>query len=128
MQKKRMIYKKERQIELLCSGIYKNINYHIISYGLYPCAYIEIPVGHPLYEIEYYDLYEKCFDISVHGDFTYSQHSLLDLSTDKWIIGWDYAHCDDYICGLNNNSNLKKWTIEEIEKECQNVIEQIIKL
>lgn len=128
MQKKRMIYKKVRQIELLYSGTYKNINYHIISYGTHPCAYIEIPVGHPLYGIGYYDLYEKGFDIDVHGGFTYSQHSLMGINTNNWILGWDYAHYDDYIYGLNDNGNLKKWTTSEIEKECQKVIEQVINL
>ena len=123
-----MIYKKERQIELLYSGTYKNINYHIISYGTHPCAYIEIPMGHSLYEIEYYDLYEKGFDIDVHGGFTYSQHSLIGTNSCNWILGWDYAHCDDYIYGLDNSNNLKKWTTSEMEKECQKVIEEIINL
>ena len=59
MQKKQMIYQKNRQFELLYSGAYKDIIYHIISYGLYPCAYIEIPMGNSLYEIEYYELHKK---------------------------------------------------------------------
>lgn len=128
MLKKQMIYQKNKHIELLYSGVYKDIIYHIISYGLYPCAYIEIPIKNPLYEIKYYDMYESGFYINVHGGFTYSQHSLMGINTDNWILGWDYAHYDDYIYGLNDNSRLKKWTISEIEKECQEVIEQIIKL
>lgn len=128
MRKKQMIYQKNKYIELLYSSIYKDICYYIISYGLYPCAYIEIPIGHILYEIKYYDMYESGFYINVHGGFTYSSHSLVGVNTEKWILGWDYAHCDDYVYGLDDNNNLKKWTVEEIKEECENVIEQITEL
>ena len=94
-----MKYQTKNDIEFLYNGVYKNIEYYIISYGLYPCAYIAIPSDNPLYEIKYYDMYESEFYINVHGGFTYSQHSLMGINTDKWILGWDYAHCDDYIYG-----------------------------
>ena len=48
-----------------------------------------------------------------------------------WFIGWDYAHCGDY-CGYEETmpesirTYGKKWTTEEIIKECENAIEQII--
>lgn len=44
-----------------------------------------------------------------------------------WCIGWDYAHCDDYI-GLPEFSPLwgqHKWTTEELVQECFGVIKQL---
>lgn len=51
---KEMIYKgsvenEQKVIDMLDEGIYKGFHYVIVSYGIHPCAYIEIPEGHKLY-------------------------------------------------------------------------------
>lgn len=62
-------------------------------FGINPdwyCGYVEIPKGHPLYKIEYWDLSDVYH--SVHGGLTYSGFLLDD---DRWFIGFDCNHGDD---------------------------------
>lgn len=135
---KPMIYQTERKMELLHTDKYKNYKYYILNLGTHPTAYIAIPKGHKLYEKDYNDIYNIC-DIDVHGGLTYSDNKLMGISSDNWFIGWDYAHAGDYmgyyedfnnwgISTINSLKDDKKWTTEEIIKECENAIEQIINL
>ena len=128
MKIKPMIYQTDRKIELLYKDKYKNYNYYILNLGTHPTAYIEIPKGNSLYEKHYDDI-----DILVHGGLTYSDHSLMMITSENWYIGWDYAHYDDYMTFMEDiykdlKMPLHKWTTEEIIEECKNVIEQIIVL
>ena len=135
---KPMIYQTERKTELLHADKYKNYKYYILNLGIHPTAYIAIPKGHKLYGQEYNDIYDIC-DIDVHGGLTYSDHNLMGINSEDWFIGWDYAHAGDYmgfyedfnkweINTLNSLHDDKKWTTEEMIKECENAIEQIIEL
>jgi len=129
---KPMIYQTERKMELLHTDKYKNYKYYILNLGTHPTAYIAIPKGHKLYGQDYNDIYDIC-DIDVHGGLTYSNHNLMGIDSEDWFIGWDYAHYNDY-CGYEEimpesiRTYGKKWTTEEIIKECENAIEQIINL
>lgn len=119
---RKMEYIPYRASTVLYKGKYKGFNYFIISYGTHPCAYVEIPKNHPYYEVEYYEITD---DIDVHGGFTYSESGLL-LLDNTWILGWDYAHLGDYCAGVSYGSyNDKKWTTEEIDKDCKHVIDQL---
>ena len=40
---KEMIYGTERETEILFEGTYEGYNFFIVSYGIHPCAYVEIP-------------------------------------------------------------------------------------
>ena len=113
-------YYLDHRIEILYTDNYKGYNYFIISYGTHPCAYVEIPKNHPYYGVNYMDIDDE---IEVHGGLTYSSSGIL-LLHDTWVIGWDYAHCCDYSPYLAD-SNLKKWTTEEIIEECKRVIVQL---
>lgn len=128
MKANKMIYQKERKIELLYNGKYKNYKYYILNLGTHPTAYIAIPKGHKLYGQDYYDIYNICY-IDVHGGLTYSSHNLMGIDSDDWFIGWDYAHADDYMGYYTEGEFLTektiKWTTEEIIKECHYVINQI---
>lgn len=135
---KPMVYQTERKMELLHTDKYKNYKYYILNLGTHPTAYIAIPKGHKLYGQDYNDIYDIC-DIDVHGGLTYSSHDLLGIDSEDWFIGWDYAHAGDYmgyyedfnnwgISTINSLRDDKKWTTEEIIKECENAIEQIINL
>jgi len=122
-----MIYQKDRKYEILHKDKYKKYNYFILNLGTHPTAYIEIPEGHKLFGKHYDDIY-----INVHGGLTYSEDDLLGIKSKSWFIGWDYAHAGDYM-GYEElfgfiNPNDKKWTTEEIIKDCKNVIEQIIEM
>lgn len=126
MKIKPMRYEEHRTLEVLYQDNYEGYNYFVISYGTHPCAYVELPKDHPAYGLTYSEIEEK-YIINVHGGLTYSSSSLL-LRDNTWIIGWDYAHCDDYsifseYCSFLHD--LKKWTTEEIIEECKSVIKQL---
>lgn len=60
------------------------------------CGYIALPVDHPLYGAHYYE----CSDIEVHGGLSYSEdHAPRHPFDAKWWLGFDTAHCNDYMPG-----------------------------
>ncbi len=129
---KEMVYKnymenEQEVIEILDEGIYNDFHYAIVSYGTHPCAYIEIPEGHELYDVSDED---ELVDIDCHYGITYVSKTGLIKPSNKnhrdghW-IGWDYAHYMDYIFGICHCG--KKWTTKEIFEDVKNVIEQLIK-
>lgn len=131
MKIRQMVYGKERRVELLCKGNHKNYNYYVLNLGTHPTAYIEISKEDKLYGKSYDEIYKMGCDISVNGGLTYSNNELMEIKSENWFIGWDYAHCTDYYgweeyMPESIRAYGKKWTTEEIIEECKNVIEQII--
>ncbi len=127
---KEMIYKPTREVTILADDTYKGYHYVIISYGVHPCAYVEIPKDHKYYDKDYREL-----DITVHGGLTYGS-SLADInigSKSDYYIGWDYAHAGDFVgyYFLINAINAviqeeeKKYTTKEIFEDVKKVIEQL---
>lgn len=129
---KEMVYKGfvengQKVIDMLDEGIYKGFHYAIVSYGIHPCAYVEIPEGHELYGVNNED---ELIDIDCHGGITYvSTTGLIKYNNENYRdghwIGWDYAHAYDYTFGICYGG--KKWTTKEIFEDVKNVIEQLIK-
>ena len=123
---------------------YKNLNYIIyphLNLGSF-CGYVKLPKGHSLEK-----LFEKRkafnrkmevgynnMDIDCHGGLSFSRKvkkndKYPQKFTEGYWIGWDYLHYGDYTnCGLGLVDKGKKWTEKEIEKECKNVIRQILKI
>lgn len=99
-------------------GGYKGFSYEIVSYRTHPCAYVEIPKNHRLFNVSYKDIKE---DIDVHGGITYSGDKYENLS---WWIGWDYAHAGDYM-SFKHVQVGKQWQLSEIRAEVFNVINQL---
>ena len=128
MKAKEMIYQCGRKRELLFNDIFKGYHYYILNLGTHPTAYIEIPKTSSLYKKDY----DEISNIEVHGGFTYAKEYLYisenTKMNDSWFIGWDYAHLYDYVCHYIPifEDQGKKWTTEEIIKECHCVINQII--
>lgn len=130
---KELVYKyNEKDIgserEILHNGTYRGYNFFIVYMGIHPCAYVEVPKGHPWYRLEYQEIEDKIY---CHGGLTYSDNLSLTLKeeTDRWFFGWDYGHAGDYEsynehfnCFLND----KKWTTEEIYEEVKDVIDQFV--
>ena len=121
---KKMIYTIKRKEEILDQGTYKGYNYKIISYGMHPCAYIEIPKTNKFYNKDYDDVDIVCHCGLTFGDF----RNFGDGS--KYYFGWDYAHVGDY-----SRANIfdmmprgKKWTTEEILDEVFIAIDSLIEL
>lgn len=128
---KEMKYKTESIRELLCNAIYRGYHFYILNLGTHPTAYVEIPKISKFYRKHYDDI-----DILVHGGLTYSNEELRigdnTKMTNSWFIGWDYAHYNDYL-GSNalfgkfeSDEFNKKWTTEEMIKDCFSVIDQLI--
>ena len=124
---KEMIYKPVREVAILADDIYKGYHYVIISYGVHPCAYVEIPKDHKYYDKDYRGL-----DITVHGGLTYGG-SLVDInigSKSDYYIGWDYAHIGDFVgyyflINYVVQEEDKKYTTEELFEDVKKVIEQL---
>ena len=121
--------------EILYEGEYKGYYFYIVSYGIHPCAYIEIPKNHRWFGRDYND--EELENIECHGGLTYSDnlHHVLgkEKANGRWFIGWDYGHLGDFEGFYLDDrfeygvlKNDKKWTTEEIYKEVCDVIDQIV--
>lgn len=115
---------KKKPVEIH-KGEHNCFTFTILSLGSHPTAYIQIPKGHPLFEVGYDDI-----EIEVHGGLTYA--GLTD-SKDVWEIGWDYAHSGDYYhppegIEMKSFADGKRWTKEDIIKHCKDAIDQIPKL
>lgn len=128
---KPMVYTTTWLYECLYEGYYKDYHFAILSMGTHPCAYIEIPENHKYYAKKYNDM-----DIYCHGGLTFSSAKGLGCPDDDFYrkgfwIGWDYAHCSDYLgselaMSFKLQTYDKKWTTEEIYEEIKDVIEQLI--
>lgn len=132
---KEMVYIPTREVKLLDAGLYKGIEYLIISYGMHPCAYIKVPRDHKYYGVDYNKV-----PLYVHGGLTYGDNlSYLNddiepiiNNSDYW-LGWDYAHEGDFVgydlaLNLPFKSNDKKWTTDEILKQVIQAIDDFKKL
>lgn len=143
---KEMVYGSDnsRKIYPIDVDTYNGYTYAILNiHGSHPCCYVKLPSNHRLAKIalENYDELE----ISCHGGITYAEDHLnlirhFDLIEDKWIdilsdysgvwIGWDYAHCDDYMYDPYFDREPMEWehkyTYEELVLDVFNVIDQIV--
>ena len=125
---KEMVYKEDWQAEVLEYNSYKGYNYAVISQGVFPCGYVEIPQKHPYYNIDY----DRLPYIECHGGLTFSGKlsPLLNLPTNTFWIGWDYGHWLD-LCGYdlkygNGRAFGIAYKTEDVVRECINVINQLI--
>lgn len=116
----------EAKRRIIKHDILNGFEYIITSLGSHPCAYVVIGKEHPLYEVDLVNHLGV-----VHGGVTYCEKSLspvISLFDEKWIIGWDYAHYDDFV-GYNfehddwGNVKGKMWTVDEIMKDVQLMVD-----
>lgn len=109
---------------LLDAGTIDGYRYAIVSLGSHPCAYVEVPEGHP-YRRAYLDGSVRC-----HGGVTYFRPYAPPAMTAEqkikslW-IGWDYAHIGDYLELPDTALPGKRYTLEEIQQEVRDVIAQL---
>lgn len=123
---------------------YKGIEYIVYFFGElgHYCGYVKLPDDHPYVrfikkrkfklgskEFEIEGGYEK-MDIDCHGGLTFSRRISSEnineypqgFSEGYW-IGWDYGHFGDRTALFGGEGH----TYEEVEAECKNVIEQVLK-
>lgn len=89
------------------------------------CAYLGVPIDHPLAGFGYDDIPLDC-----HGGLTFAEAGD-DKYRPKFFYwyGWDYAHYGDYtdfrlpaeLSHLERSSTDKKWTLGEIKAEAEEV-------
>lgn len=122
---KEMIYKETWSQELLEYNTYKGYNYAVVSQGVIPCGYVEIPSTHPYFEKDYMEC-----DIYCHGGLTFAGklNDDLNLPTNTFWLGWDYGHYGDLMGFMFLYSNVvtgNGYTTEDVVQECHDVIDQL---
>lgn len=127
-----MVYKTERtEAEYLETGEIDGYKFAAVSYGTHPCCYVQLPTYHRLYG----KLNEEDIELDVHGGITYARYNQdFDFfDRGKHVIGWDYAHLNDYMGFYKNTDTpafyrtkeLKKWTLKELLQHIEYAIEQL---
>jgi hypothetical protein len=83
-------------------------------------GYVGLPLGHPLYGMELFDVGDLA---DVHGGITWADYSLPGRESDgHWWLGFDTAHHGDKIPGIDN---LPPETQERIKKRAREFVAAI---
>lgn len=124
--KKEMEYGKDQQIIFMAvEGDYKAV---VINRKTHPCAYIQFP------GIEQVTDYDNFFveNSRAHGGYTFLGELDRDGLFGTW-IGWDYAHCSDFMYYGNdgfrsmlNERNGHVYTIDELSEDALETIKSVI--
>ena len=108
----------------VADGFYRGFHFYVLTMGSHPCAYVDVRDSEFIAD-----------EINCHGGITYGDDILATVPEKSYFIGWDYAHCDDYLAFNDRLAKeygepyrAHKYTLTEIAKECINVIDQIIDL
>lgn len=79
------------------------------------CAYVGIPLEHPLAGFRYDDL-----PVRAHGGLTFGREPEGTWPTGFYWYGWDYSHCrdrsfyaDDLPASLQSDTD-KRWLVEDV--------------
>lgn len=119
---KEMEYQENRKLEVLWSGVINDHLCAILNLGTHPTAYVMVNDDEPFFGVGYNDLPNELYS-SVHGGLTYAEDNLpgeTECQFPKgWWLGWDYAHCDDYLGYYTPKDDYlyghgKRWTTAEI--------------
>lgn len=81
------------------------------------CAYVGVPLDHPIAGMDYNDI-----DLQVHGGLTFGREGAGTFPAGWYWYGWDYSHCDDksfYDLKYNSSRNGKPWTVEDVVKDSE---------
>lgn len=96
------------------------------------CAYLGVPVGHPLANNEAENL-----PLRVHGGLTFGKEGDGKyFPTGFYWYGWDYAHSGDYVFYYDEpplsskitHASDKKWLLQEVEQEVKSTVYDFKKL
>lgn len=125
---KEMIYTHEEYGEIIEEGTIDGYDWIIVSYGMWPAAYVKLQQDHPYYNKSYDDM-----NITAHGDITFAEHEYhphidgIEPRKGFW-IGWGYDHLKDFTKVHAERQPYpyeKVWTTEEIFEHVKSVIEQL---
>ena len=113
---KEMIYTKDKIPHVLAKGIYKNIEFFVLSMGIHPNVYLNVT------RTKFDGIHYDNIPLSVHGGLTFSGTPCMCLY--GYWIGWDYAHSGDYSIMLGGH----KWTTEELIADAISAIDDLVDL
>lgn len=102
----------------------------MVSFVTHPCAYVNVA------GTEFDGMSDDEMDnkgIECHCGFTYAKSTLHVTDEKGWFVGWDYAHCGDWLGQMElykgeygETHQQRHYTVEMI-RECMDVIDQIMK-
>lgn len=86
------------------------------------CAYLGVPVGHPLAGHDYNNV-----PLAVHGGLTFASEGGGFLPEGFYYYGWDYAHAGDHMSfgtgiPMPRFHDDKEWTLGEVKSEVQEAL------
>lgn len=127
-----MVYQDQVEIKLLARDNYRGFDYVVLSYGIFPSAFVRIPQNHPYYKKYTGPIPVRCHGGILHRGELKSVSGILPLNeynidTDEFWIGWSYMECNDYT-GFNMSSQFKKRSTVEMVNDCIGVISQLLSL
>lgn len=102
------------------------LRFVVLSGPVALCAYIGVPVAHPLAGHSY-----EILPVEAHGGLTYAGEDMKELPSEMYWYGWDYAHCGDfcfYDSEDGSHAKDKRWTPSEVDGDSWLTISQFHKL
>lgn len=131
---KTMVYGYDLPTTILADGAFQGdkgiYEWFVVSYGSHPCAYVTVPSDSKFYRKDEYEMPK----INCHGGVNFATYKFPKSAEDivnhvnGWIIGWDYMHDTDFRISPLYIHDGRIWTTEEMVAECENVIDQILKI
>lgn len=111
------VYYDHRVDKVLKRGVCRGHEYIVRTLGFWPCAYVSVGERMPnLREIE------SVLDVNYYSE----EFERLDfMAPGSGWIGWDYGHADEDYHPLFQTDGVKH-TVEEIERDCEKVIDELI--
>ena len=118
---KEISYDGKMRKEVIVEEVYRGHKYVIIDGGMWPNAYVSVNTLS----------LEDAENISVHGGVTWKGEAHWEDNPYTLYVGWDYAHCFDYVAMPEDvtedyDEGKQKHTIEEIISHCKSAIDQLI--
>lgn len=96
-----------------------DVRYLVVRGPMALCAYVGVPVDHPLAFVDYSSLPLQC-----HGGLTFSGEGSTSLPSGWYWFGWDYGHPGDkpfYDLYFIGSMDLHEWRVDEVNAEAGTV-------
>lgn len=98
-----------------------------IETGGHLCGYVHLGP-----ENKYYGLDYELKPVSVHGGLTYGEFHRTGLGVPDYVIGFDCAHAGDVIPNMYKQTKFRPlksrkhlWTVKEVQKEIEQLVDQL---
>lgn len=103
------------------------VRFVILRGPFHLCAYVGVPMDHPLAGFDYEAIPLRC-----HGGLTYGDSGTdRPLPAGRYWYGWDYGHCGDYSIHagkLLGESGGKRWGVKDVDSDSWSAIYGFITL